>query len=623
MRSSIGNPYGTAAGLLGLLLLSCLSAAAARPLQEGADRAPQGPFTTWRAGPMPAAGGVVAPTDIDLAPEGSVVVLDRRLERAQRFDAAGKAITVYGQVGTPGALRQPLGLAVDTGRARVYVADTGNRRVAVFGLGGSFEAEWTGFSEPEALTVGLDGRVYVYDRGVHGIKVRRPDGGDEGVFPVQVAQARLVELPRGIGTSAKGSIFFAAEAPVANGPNVLYEFSAAGLVVPPRTQLPWQIRDFGFGAGGQLLLLDGTSRRLVTQLDRRSGATLATPIQPGAVAMAAAPDGMVLLLYKATGGKAAGLTRVTVADNTVTPLDTRTFPAVRRGWFDHPVRVEAVPGGGVLVLDTLGRLQRFDAAGAPLGQFSAPGLQEVALHPAGKRLFIVRVHTPSPEDPDDPDGAAPGLRRYRVEARDLPAGLLSGPDDEAAATPAWTVDWSEPLDGAQFTQIEALAYHPATDRLLALDSGHRRLMQWTALGHPLNDIHLPDPGDSVPGYTDMALAPSGKVHLLLSGARRVYGLTHLDGRLPEEVVDLGVPAFRLAATPDERLVALAGRRMVQVLAASGEPAQALPLPPEGEAGEASDVAMDEAGRIYVADYDARALHVSGPARTFLPALWRP
>jgi hypothetical protein len=623
MRPALGKSFGILLGCLGLLLLQGRHQAAARPLQPTSGPATRPPVITWRAGAAPAAGSVVAATDIDLAPDGTVVVLDRLLARAQRFDGAGKALTVYGQVGTPGALRRPLGLAVDSGIARVYVADTGNRRLAVFGLDGAFQTGWGGFSEPEAVTVGLDGRVYVYDRGVHGIKVRRPDGGDEGVFPVQVAQARLVELPRGISTAPSGSIFFAAEAPVANGPNILYEFSAAGLVVPPRTQLPWQIRDFGFAASGQLLLLDGTGQRLVTQLDRRSGATLASPVEPGAVAMAAGSDGTVQLLYKATGGRPTRLTRVSVSGNTVSTLGTQPFPAVRRGWFDHPVRVEAVPGGGALVLDTLGRLQHFTAGGEALGQFSAPGLQEATLHPSGKRLFIVRVHTPSPDEPDDPDGAAPGMRRYRVEARDLPDGLLSGADNEAPSTPAWLVDWSEPLNAATFTQIEALAYHPPTDRLLALDSGHRRLLQWTAYGRPLPDIALPDPGASVPGYTDMAVSPSGKVYLLNSGAHLAYGLATLDGGLPEDSFDLGVAAYRLAVTPDQQLVALSGHRTVHVVGREGGPAQALRLPSEGDAGEASDVAVDGSGRIYVADFDPRAVHVFGSGSLFLPILWRP
>jgi hypothetical protein len=393
---------------------------------------------------------------------------------------------------------------------------------------------------------------------------------------------------------------------------VLYEFSAAGLVLPPRTQLDWQIRDLAFGTAGQLLLLDGTGHRLVTQLDRVRRDTVATPVEVGAVALAARPGGAVRLLMKPTGTGHSGQRRLMVDGNTVTELARSDFPAVERGWFDHPVRIDAAPDGSVLVVDILGRVERF-APGritGGLGQWSGPGLQEALLD--GNRLYVVRLRTPSADDPSDPDGAPSGQRRYRVTALDLPQGLVSAVDAEAPATVAWQVDWNEPLAGAAFTQIEALALDRRSGRLFALDAGHRRIMAWDARGQALPDIPLTDPGTGPPGYTDMAVAPEGRLMVLHSSSRQVIPVTP-DGNGSGAPIDVGAKAYRLAIATDGRLVALAGNRRVRAYDPAGGLLHELPLPaPSEPGGEASDVAVDGSGRILVADYDPRAVHVFEP-----------
>jgi DNA-binding beta-propeller fold protein YncE len=77
-------------------------------------------------------------------------------------------LSVWGGQGTePGQFQGPRGIAVDQKRGQVYVVDTGNRRVQVFGLDGGFIAVWDrgdeAFEEPFDVVVDSRGEVYVLD----------------------------------------------------------------------------------------------------------------------------------------------------------------------------------------------------------------------------------------------------------------------------------------------------------------------------------------------------------------------------------------------------------------------------------------------------------------------------
>lgn len=135
-------------------------------------------------------GQLTAPRNVEIAPDGRIVVLDSGNHRVQVFDSTGQFLTGWGsQGGEPGQFNEPWGLAVDD--QFVYVADTWNHRIQKFTLDGRFVTAFgrsgSPSDEPETEGLGLffgprdiallpGGRLLITDTGNHRLQVADRDG---------------------------------------------------------------------------------------------------------------------------------------------------------------------------------------------------------------------------------------------------------------------------------------------------------------------------------------------------------------------------------------------------------------------------------------------------------------
>jgi DNA-binding beta-propeller fold protein YncE len=113
------------------------------------------------------------------AADGRVLTVDRRTNQIVEHDGQMRPVRRFGGRGeTGGGLLEPIALAVDDARRRVYVADAWGRCVVVYGMDGTFAARWENdaFFRPAGIAVDGNGRVHVSDSAADGVMSFEPDG---------------------------------------------------------------------------------------------------------------------------------------------------------------------------------------------------------------------------------------------------------------------------------------------------------------------------------------------------------------------------------------------------------------------------------------------------------------
>lgn len=116
--------------------------------------------------------------DIEVAPDGTIYVLDAVNGRVEIFDSSWNLLQTITGISTGG------GMGVDFDSGRVYVADLDMNVVHVFDTDGTLEADWgrqgldsdTKFAFPTDVAVGPDGTVYVSEFGLSKVRSFSPDG---------------------------------------------------------------------------------------------------------------------------------------------------------------------------------------------------------------------------------------------------------------------------------------------------------------------------------------------------------------------------------------------------------------------------------------------------------------
>jgi len=169
-------------------------------------------------GQVPSASGgeglFYGPRDLVVDSQGRLFISDTGNKRIMVFDRSGTYLAQWGGGGlTAGSFEEPVGLALDSD-GNLYVADTWNRRIQVFGPGYNYIREWpvegwfgTNVTNKPYMDVDSQGRVYATDPEGYRVYVFDDQGTIVATFGRYGYESDAFTLPTGIAIDPAGYIY--------------------------------------------------------------------------------------------------------------------------------------------------------------------------------------------------------------------------------------------------------------------------------------------------------------------------------------------------------------------------------------------------------------------------------
>ena len=529
------------------------------------------------------------PSDVAVAPDGTVYVADQDSHRIHRFSATGEFLGGWGVYGdSDGQFYNPRSVAVAPD-GTVYVADTGNHRIQRFSATGAFLGTWGRrgyndgqFSSPGDVAVAPDGTVYVADTGNHRIQRFSADGTFLGTWGVSGSGNGQLSSPSGIAVASDGTIYVAD-----SGNHRIQRFSASGTFLT--TWMAYGSNEVAVASDGTVYAADSWNNRILHF--SATGAFLGTWGASGS------GDGQ---FNKPSGMAVASNGTVYVADSDNRRIQqfsaTGTFlgkwgaPDSSDGKFGSLSDVAVAPDGTVYVANS-NRIQRFSADGTFLGAWGHSGSGN------GQFSFPSGVAVA-------PDGTVYVADRgnHRIQRFSADGTFLSGWGSRGRSES----QFSDPSDVA--VASDGTVY--VADRL------NHRIQRFTATGTFLNAWGEYSSGNrQFNKPSEVAVAPDGTVYVADDDRIQRFDT---NGNL---LSNWWMRAAGIAVAPDGTVYVTGGNHQIlrfhtdgTILDKWGSYGSG-----DGQFSNPSDVAVAPDGTVYVADYYNYRIQVFG---TDYPNAWR-
>ncbi|WP_051871060.1 clostripain-related cysteine peptidase [Chloroflexus sp. MS-G] len=529
------------------------------------------------------------PSDVAVAPDGTVYVADQDSHRIHRFSATGEFLGGWGVYGySDGQFYNPRSVAVAPD-GTVYVADTGNHRIQRFSASGTFLGAWGAqgyndgqFSSPGDVAVAPDGTVYVADTGNHRIQRFSADGTFLGTWGVSGSGNGQLSSPSGIAVASDGTIYVAD-----SGNHRIQRFSASGTFLT--TWMAYGSNEVAVASDGTVYAADSWNNRI--------------------------------LHFSATGAF----------------LGTWGASGSGDGQFNKPSGMAVASNGTVYVADSDNRrIQQFSATGTFLGKWGAPdssdgkfgSLSDVAVAPDGT-VYVANSNRIQRFSADGTFLGAWGHSGSGNGQFSFPSGVAVAPDGTV-----YVADWGNhriqrfSADGTFLSgwgsrgQSESQFSYPsdvavASDgTVYVADSLNHRIQRFTATGTFLNAWGEYSSGNrQFNKPSEVAVAPDGTVYVADDDRIQRFDA---NGNL---LSNWWMRAAGIAVAPDGTVYVTGGNHQIlrfhtdgTILDKWGSYGSG-----DGQFSNPSDVAVAPDGTVYVADYYNYRIQVFG---TDYPNAWR-